>query len=80
MKLYGYFRPSASYRVRIALNLKQIEVEAVSWMEARGERIRATMGAEAKPPSRGYAQELGRDQEQTIAFWAICPSQRANWA
>ncbi len=29
MKLYGYFRSSAAYRVRIALNLKGIEVEHV---------------------------------------------------
>jgi maleylpyruvate isomerase len=29
MKLYGYFRSSAAYRVRIALNLKSIEVEHV---------------------------------------------------
>ncbi|GAB5458364.1 MAG: maleylacetoacetate isomerase [Henriciella sp.] len=29
MKLYGYWRSSASYRVRIALNLKEIEVEHV---------------------------------------------------
>ena len=27
MKLYGYFRSSAAYRVRIALNLKQIDYE-----------------------------------------------------
>lgn len=27
MKLYGYWRSSAAYRVRIALNLKQLEVE-----------------------------------------------------
>jgi len=30
MKLYGYFRSSAAYRVRIALNLKGLEYEAVS--------------------------------------------------
>lgn len=29
MKLYGYFRSSAAYRVRIALNLKGIQVEHV---------------------------------------------------
>jgi len=27
MKLYGYFRSSAAYRVRIALNLKRLQVE-----------------------------------------------------
>ena len=30
MKLYGYWRSSAAYRVRIALNLKQIEAEHIS--------------------------------------------------
>lgn len=30
MKLYGYFRSSAAYRVRIALNLKNIAYETVS--------------------------------------------------
>lgn len=30
MKLHGYFRSSASFRVRIALNLKQLPYEAVS--------------------------------------------------
>lgn len=30
MKLYGYFRSSAAYRVRIALNLKGLEYETVS--------------------------------------------------
>jgi maleylpyruvate isomerase len=38
MKLYGYFRSSASYRVRIALNLKQIEVEHAFRHLRRGEQ------------------------------------------
>jgi Glutathione S-transferase, N-terminal domain len=38
MRLYGYFRSSASYRVRIALNIKQIEVEHVSRHLRRGEQ------------------------------------------
>jgi maleylpyruvate isomerase len=38
MKLYGYFRSSASYRVRIALNLKQVEVEHVFRHLRRGEQ------------------------------------------
>ena len=38
MKLYGYFRSSASYRVRIALNLKRIEVEHVFRHLRRGEQ------------------------------------------
>ena len=30
MKLYGYWRSSAAYRVRIALHLKQVEFESIS--------------------------------------------------
>jgi maleylacetoacetate isomerase/maleylpyruvate isomerase len=36
MKLYGYFRSSASYRVRIALNLKGLSYEYVSVHLTRG--------------------------------------------
>ena len=36
MKLYGYFRSSAAYRVRIALNLKGIEIENVPIHLVRG--------------------------------------------
>jgi len=38
MKMYGYFRSSAAYRVRIALNLKEIEVEHVFRHLRRGEQ------------------------------------------
>ena len=40
MKLFGYFRSSAAYRVRIALNLKGIEVEHVPVHLVRGEQRR----------------------------------------
>jgi maleylacetoacetate isomerase len=40
MKLYDYYRSSAAYRVRIALNLKGVEVEHVPVHLARGEQRR----------------------------------------
>jgi maleylacetoacetate isomerase len=45
MKLYGFFRSSASYRVRIALNLKGIEYEQVSIRLAKGEQYQAEFAA-----------------------------------
>ena len=41
MKLYSYWRSSAAYRVRIALNLKNISYELVSAQLARGEHRQA---------------------------------------
>ena len=41
MKLYGYFHSSASYRVRIALNLKRLDYENVSVHLRRGEQHQA---------------------------------------
>ena len=38
MRLHGYFRSSAAYRVRIALNLKGLEAEQVSHHLRRGEQ------------------------------------------
>ena len=38
MKLHGYFRSSASYRVRIALNLKGLSAEAFSHHLRKGEQ------------------------------------------
>jgi maleylacetoacetate isomerase/maleylpyruvate isomerase len=40
VKLYSYWRSSAAYRVRIALNLKNISYEMVSEQLARGEHRR----------------------------------------
>lgn len=41
MKLYGYYRSSASYRIRILLNLKSIAFEYVAVMLNRGEQKQA---------------------------------------
>ena len=38
MKLHGYFRSSASYRVRIALNLKGLSTEHLSHHLRKGEQ------------------------------------------
>ena len=38
MKLHGYFRSSASYRVRIALNLKGLDADHLSHHLRRGEQ------------------------------------------
>jgi maleylpyruvate isomerase len=39
MKLHGYFRSSASYRVRIALNLKGLRVQQVAHHLRKGEQL-----------------------------------------
>ena len=39
MKLYGYFRSSAAYRVRIALNLKGLSADRTSVHLQKAEQI-----------------------------------------
>jgi maleylpyruvate isomerase len=45
MKLYGFFRSSASYRVRIALNLKGLDYEQASIRLAKGEQYQPPFSA-----------------------------------
>lgn len=45
MKLYGYFRSSAAFRVRIALNLKGLDYEQVSVHLARGRQYEPEFAA-----------------------------------
>src|ERR1700746_2907540 len=52
MKLHGYFRSSAAYRVRIALNLKGLRAEHLSHHLRKGEQC-APLGQERekRPPA-----------------------------
>jgi maleylacetoacetate isomerase/maleylpyruvate isomerase len=45
VKLYGYFRSSASYRVRIALALKGLSYDTIAVHLAKGEQYRPEFGA-----------------------------------
>ena len=40
MKLYGYFRSSAAFRVRIALNLKKLDYETAAIHLRRNDQSR----------------------------------------
>lgn len=56
MKLYGYFRSSAAYRARIALNLKGLKYEYVAVNlakdEAEGNEYAASIRRRSCPRSR----------------------------
>ncbi|MFN0041351.1 MAG: maleylacetoacetate isomerase [Burkholderiales bacterium] len=45
MKLFGFFRSSASYRVRIALNMKQLPYEQASIHLSKGQQFEAEFAA-----------------------------------
>lgn len=53
MKLYSYYRSSASYRVRIALALKNVEYQYVAIDLSRGEQ---TQAAYQELSGNGYAR------------------------
>ena len=68
MKLYGYYRSSTSYRLRIALNLKQLdyEIEPVNLLksEQRGEDFRSRNPFAGVP----MLEADGRDRAQSMAI------------
>ena len=58
MKLYTYFRSSAAYRVRIALNLKGIAYESMAVNLLKGEQRSDAYGA-VNPQRRLPALDIG---------------------
>ena len=71
MKLYGYWRSSSAYRVRIALNLKGLEVEHVPVHLVRdGGEQHSDAYAKVNPAARVPALELddGRVLTQSLAI------------
>ena len=65
MKLYGYFRSSAAYRVRIALNLKGLDYDQIAVDLTGGEQ----RGAQAGSGGGGH-RVVGRGGLQVIGHWA----------
>ena len=55
MKLYNYFRSSASYRVRIALALKQLPYDYMPIHLLKGEHRGIEVGVPAFADTRGKA-------------------------
>ena len=77
MKLYSYFRSSAAYRVRIALNLKQIDYDIVPVNLVKGEQ-REKSYAEVNP--QGLVPSLEMNDGNIIhQSLAICEWLEANF-
>jgi len=68
MKLHSYYQSSASYRVRIALNLKHISVDMATHNLAKGEHLGSDY-ASINPQKLVPSLEVGRDVlTQSIAI------------
>ncbi len=68
MKLYGYYRSSTSYRLRIALNLKGLEYENIPVNLLQGEQKAADFSARNPFSSVPMLAADGRDRAQSIAI------------
>ncbi len=68
MKLYGYFRSSASYRVRIALNMKGLAYEQVSVHLAKGRQYDAQFAAISPQNLVPVLEHNGRVFYQSLAI------------
>lgn len=67
MKLFGYFRSSTSYRLRIALNLKGLAFEYVPVSLIKGEQSDAAYVARDPFASVPLLEADGRDRAQSMA-------------
>ncbi len=68
MKLYHYFRSSASYRVRIALALKGLDVELLSVHLARNEQLAEAFAAVAPAKLVPLLEDDGQVLAQSMAI------------
>ncbi|MFN3989155.1 MAG: maleylacetoacetate isomerase [Erythrobacter sp.] len=68
MRLFGYFRSSTSYRLRIALGLKGLAFENVPVSLVRGENKDATFTARNPFGSLPMLEADGRDRAQSMAL------------
>lgn len=69
MKLYGYFRSSAAYRVRIVLNWKGIDCETVPVNLREGEQLRAPF---TDLSTQALVPVLDTGKERLVQSLAIC--------
>ena len=93
MKLYTYFRSSAAYRVRIALNLKGLEYEITAAARSRRRRAarqptisrsipkdscRSSWTAQRGSPSRSRSSSISRRLIPSRRCCRVMPRQRAH--